>query len=66
MNDSPRDRQPNPAAGLCASCRHVTVVVTDRGRAFVRCRRSVDDPRFLRYPVLPVIACPGYERREVG
>jgi hypothetical protein len=27
---------------------------------FVLCRLSEVDPAFRRYPMLPVIACPGY------
>ncbi|MFN7943278.1 MAG: hypothetical protein U0X73_16930 [Thermoanaerobaculia bacterium] len=29
--------------------------------AFLRCGRAKDDPRFARYPVLPVLECPGFE-----
>lgn len=45
--------------GLCARCRHVRAVEAARS-VFVRCGRSDDDPRFLRYPRLPVTACPGF------
>jgi hypothetical protein len=27
------------------------------------CLRSKDDPRYDKYPRVPVAACPGYERR---
>jgi hypothetical protein len=47
-------------AGLCASCAHVQVVASDRGSRFYLCRLSLTDPRFRRYPPLPVLACPGY------
>ncbi len=47
-------------AGLCAVC--------TRGRripgahqVFWLCRRSATDPRFPRYPRLPVLSCPGYD-----
>jgi len=46
--------------GLCWRCRHCQVVDTARSR-FYLCRRSFTDPRFRKYPVLPVRACPGYE-----
>lgn len=46
--------------GLCGRCRHCQVVDTARSR-FYLCRRSFTDPRFRKYPVLPVRACPGYE-----
>jgi hypothetical protein len=63
MNDRPDERQPTPATGLCASCRHATMVVSDRGGRFVRCERSRTDPAFPKYPRLPVAACAGYERK---
>ena len=28
------------------------------------CLRSKDDPRYDKYPRIPVAACPGYQRRE--
>ena len=49
--------------GLCASCRHARVVETERSR-FWRCGRSDHDPRFARYPRLPMLECPGYEPPE--
>jgi hypothetical protein len=48
-------------AGLCATCRHATVIVSDRGSRFYRCERSNTDPRFRRYPPLPVVRCIGYD-----
>jgi hypothetical protein len=48
--------------GLCADCRHAAVQRNARGSSFWRCRRAEDDPRFLRYPRLPVRECPGFER----
>jgi 3-isopropylmalate/(R)-2-methylmalate dehydratase large subunit len=48
--------------GLCGSCRHAAVVRSDRGSVFYRCERSRADPRFPRYPRLPVVACIGYDR----
>ncbi|HMB52233.1 MAG TPA: hypothetical protein VKU40_02880 [Thermoanaerobaculia bacterium] len=49
--------------GLCASCRHLELVGSKRS-VFVLCGRAADDPRFLRYPPLPVAACAGYEPEE--
>ena len=48
--------------GLCADCRHAHVQTTARGSRFWRCGRAEEDARFVRYPRLPVLACPGYER----
>lgn len=55
--------EPAPAgAGLCATCRHRRTVTSGRGSRFVLCERSRTDPRFPRYPPLPVLACAGYDR----
>ncbi len=47
-------------AGSCSTCRYAELRSTARS-FFVRCRRSEDDPKFAKYPRLPVIDCPGYE-----
>ena len=49
-------------AGLCESCVHTQVVTSARGSNFYLCRLSFVDPRFAKYPALPVRQCPGYER----
>jgi len=49
-------------AGLCATCVHVQRITSSRGSVFYMCRRSEYDPHYPRYPVLPVIACAGYDR----
>ena len=46
--------------GLCGSCRHLELV-TSRRSAFARCRLADSDPRFPRYPTLPVRSCAGFE-----
>jgi len=51
-------------AGLCANCRHVRRVQSDRGSVFVRCELALRDARFEKYPRLPVLVCAGYERRD--
>ena len=48
-------------AGLCAECRHARTVRSDRGAVFIQCGKSFGDPRFPKYPRLPVRACAGYE-----
>ncbi len=54
-------RGPPPDAGLCARCRHARVQVSARGSRFWRCARADRDPRYRRYPPLPVTTCPGFE-----
>lgn len=46
--------------GLCASCRHSREIPGARSR-FWLCERSRTDPRFPRYPRLPVLRCAGHE-----
>jgi hypothetical protein len=52
--------------GLCATCRSARIVTNRRGSVFYRCLRADTDPRFVKYPPLPVLRCPGYERRGPG
>ncbi len=52
-----------PAPGLCAACRHVELLESARS-VFVRCGLARADPRFPRYPSLPVLDCPGYSRSD--
>ena len=51
-------------AGLCASCVNCRRVHSDRESLFYLCELSKTDPRFPKYPRLPVISCPGYSRRD--
>jgi hypothetical protein len=63
MNDPRGSRQVfDGRAGLCTSCAHVQIIRSARGSEFFLCRLSVSDPRFPRYPPLPVLECAGYER----
>ena len=47
--------------GLCAECAHLWLAVSAKS-AFVRCGLAEEDPRFLRYPGLPVRVCAGFLR----
>jgi len=55
-----------PLVGLCAACIHARRVESVRGSVFLLCERSRDDPRFPRYPRLPVLACAGFEPSPRG
>jgi len=48
--------------GLCLNCLHGRRVVSAKGSEFWRCAKSETDPRFPKYPRLPVLECDGYEK----
>lgn len=62
MNDPRRFGQAE--AGLCSRCTWAQVVTNARGSRFYLCRLSFTDPRFVRYPTLPVIECQGFSASE--
>jgi hypothetical protein len=47
--------------GLCSDCIHMREVSSDRGATFYRCALSDTDPRFPKYPRLPVLRCSGHQ-----
>jgi hypothetical protein len=59
MADSAAD-----SVGLCFTCRWARRVINRRGSTFFRCSRAETDPRFVRYPPLPVLRCEGFEEEE--
>jgi hypothetical protein len=40
---------------------HVAIVSSSKQSTFYRCRLADSDPRFRKYPPLPVRLCTGYE-----
>jgi hypothetical protein len=48
--------------GLCATCAHQKEIRSDCGSVFVMCLRGLTDAAYPKYPRLPVLRCPGYER----
>ena len=58
-------REETSRVGLCWTCRHARVVATPRGR-FWLCRLAATDPRFEKYPRLPVLSCDGHETERNG
>jgi hypothetical protein len=58
-------RAPEPEPGLCGECRHALRLRSARS-SFLRCARSDSEPGFPRYPLLPVLACPGFEPRAAS
>lgn len=52
--------------GLCARCRHVRVIESERGSRFYLCQAARSDARLPKYPRLPVLACVAFAAREQG
>jgi hypothetical protein len=50
--------------GLCNDCVHARRIRSDRASTFLRCQLSFTDPRFEKYPRLPVRTCSGYEKKN--
>ena len=48
--------------GLCADCQHAERITSSRATTFYMCRLSLVDPRYPKYPRLPVLTCEGYKR----
>jgi hypothetical protein len=63
MSDEAARTPPASTAGLCAACRHARPVASARGSTFVRCDLGATDPRFPKYPRLPVVRCDGFAPR---
>jgi hypothetical protein len=53
-----------PPFGLCDSCAHQRLVRSGRGSEFSLCRLAASDPRFPKYPRVPVLECAGFEPRR--
>jgi hypothetical protein len=47
--------------GLCATCVHARIITNNRGSRFLLCGVSAVDPRFPKYPPLPVRECAAYQ-----
>jgi hypothetical protein len=65
MTAHDKPNQLGPDAGLCAHCVHFRRVASARGSVFILCQLSATDPRFPKYPRLPVVSCIGYASRSV-
>jgi hypothetical protein len=48
--------------GLCDQCVHQQLVKSGRGSVFSLCRLGVGDPDWPKYPRMPVLRCPRFER----
>jgi hypothetical protein len=63
MADGQQQVRDSPNAGLCADCVHARRIESARGSAFILCNLSQTDPRFPKYPRLPVVSCDGYKKK---
>ncbi len=54
----------DPRIGLCSACEHARTVRSGRGSTFSMCELSRTDPRFRKYPPLPVSRCQGFAAVE--
>ncbi len=51
----------DPRVGLCSICRNSRPLENGRGSTFWLCELALTDPRFRKYPPLPVRECSGFE-----
>jgi hypothetical protein len=54
------DNKPIGNFGLCADCLNARKIASSKGSEFLLCELSKFDPRFPKYPRLPVLSCSGY------
>ncbi|MBI2425793.1 MAG: hypothetical protein HYV27_23410 [Candidatus Hydrogenedentes bacterium] len=55
----------HPTVGLCATCIHAERIPHPRGgNDYWRCRKAEEDKTMLKYPRLPVLACPAHVTKE--
>jgi hypothetical protein len=66
MMDDRRRAGQAAAPGLCEGCLHLQTVQSTKGSRFYLCRLSLTDPRFPRYPRIPVLSCSGFAPKEKG
>jgi hypothetical protein len=57
----PEKKESSPV-GLCADCTHARKIESSRGSSFLLCQLSATNPRFPKYPRLPVLQCSGFQR----
>jgi hypothetical protein len=63
MQETEGSGSSKPDDGLCPTCVHVRIVESSRNSRFLLCNLSQSDPRFPKYPRLPVLSCEGYQRK---
>lgn len=53
-------------AGLCGTCGHMRVLVSDKGSAFAQCGKGLEDAAYAKYPQLPVLRCGAWVAAHAG
>jgi len=62
--NSAEDSHDRDRLGLCADCKFAQRITSSKGSEFLMCGLSKTEPRFPKYPRLPVLACSGYHGRD--
>ncbi len=63
MPSNTHSRPKNAQTGLCSDCFHARSIESANGSFFILCNLSLTDPRFPKYPRLPVLSCEGYKKK---
>jgi hypothetical protein len=63
MHDAQQQTRNSLGAGLCSDCLQARRVESARGSVFILCNLSLTDPRFPKYPRLPILSCVGYTKK---
>jgi hypothetical protein len=63
VNEKSSATERRDAAGLCAECVHARGIESNRKSTFILCELSLNDPRFAKYPRLPVVSCDGFKKK---
>jgi hypothetical protein len=50
-------------AGLCGDCAYARRIESAFDSTFFLCELSFTDPRFPKYPRLPLLSCNGYKQK---
>ena len=59
-NHPPEAGAADPRVGQCVTCRYGQAQRSAKGSIFWRCTLADGDPRFAKYPPLPVVGCAGF------
>jgi hypothetical protein len=60
------DLERRSRVGLCLDCTHARSIRSAKGSEFWLCERAKTDPRFKKYPPLPVLRCLGFSAISAG